>query len=147
VFASRSRRVQCSGLSVVSHRAQEASRVGSDGLGCRMLWSQGTFVDGKGALIQGLGLLVLALVLVEPRQIVEAGGRVGVLCSYLLLCDREGALVQGLGLLVLALVFIQESQIVEADRRVGMIGSQLMPYRILCNGTEQKSRKLDLDWL
>jgi hypothetical protein len=39
VFAALSRLVQCGGLSVVSHRAQEASRVGSDALGRRMLWS------------------------------------------------------------------------------------------------------------
>jgi len=52
-----------------------------------MLWSQGTFVDGEGALVQRLGLLVLALGSVEFRQIVEAGGRVGVLWAQLLLTD------------------------------------------------------------
>jgi hypothetical protein len=51
VFAALSRRVECCGLSVVSHCAQEAGIVGSDGLCERMLWSQGMFVDGEGALV------------------------------------------------------------------------------------------------
>ena len=57
----------------------------------RMLQSQGTFVDGEGALVQGLGLLVLPLVPIEVRQIVEAGGRVGVIGSHLLLADGQDA--------------------------------------------------------
>jgi hypothetical protein len=61
VFAALSRLVQCCGLSVASHRAQEVSRVGSDGLCRRMLWSQGTFVDGEGALVQRLGLNLFVL--------------------------------------------------------------------------------------
>src|SRR5450755_2433011 len=50
LFAAPSRLVQCCGLSVASHRAQEGSIVGSDALGCRMLWSQGMFIDGEGTL-------------------------------------------------------------------------------------------------
>jgi hypothetical protein len=61
LFAVLSRLVQCGGLSVVSHYAQEASIVGSDGLGRRMLWSQLLLTDGQGALVQRFGLLVLAL--------------------------------------------------------------------------------------
>ena len=106
VFAALSRRVECCGLSIASHRAQEASILGSDVLGCRMLWSQGLFVDGEGALVQGLGLLVLPLVLVECRQIVEAVCRGGVLGSQLLLFDGKSALVQGLGFCI-ACAFVE----------------------------------------
>src|SRR5450755_4462295 len=67
LFAVLSRLIQCCGLSIASHRVQEVSIVGSDALGCRMLWSQDMFVDGEGALVQGLGLLVLPLGSVEPR--------------------------------------------------------------------------------
>jgi hypothetical protein len=92
VFAALSRPVQRCGLSIASHRVQEVSIVGSDGLGRRMLWSQGMFVDGEGPHVQRLGLCVLPLGLIECRQIVEAGGRVGVLGSQLLLADLKGAL-------------------------------------------------------
>jgi hypothetical protein len=51
LFAVLSRLVQCCGLSVVSHRVQEASIVGSDALGRRVLWSQGLFVNREGVLV------------------------------------------------------------------------------------------------
>jgi hypothetical protein len=121
LFIVLSRLVQCGGLSVVSHRAQEESIVGSDGLGRRMLWSESMFVDGEGPLQQGLGLLVLPLVLIEQSQVVEAGGRVGVQWSQLLLVDGQGAHQQRLGLLVLALCSVEFRQIVEAGGRVGVV--------------------------
>src|SRR6266487_676553 len=65
VFAALSRLVQCCGLSVASHCAQETSIVGSDGLRIWMLWSQGMFVDREGTLVQRCRLLVLLLSLRE----------------------------------------------------------------------------------
>jgi hypothetical protein len=63
--AALSRLVECGGLSVVSHRAQEAGRVGSDGLCCRMLWSQGMLIDREGTLVQRRRFLILLLLLRE----------------------------------------------------------------------------------
>ena len=73
LFAALSRLVQCGGLSIASHRAQKASRVGSGGLCRRMLWSQGTFVDGEGPLQQGLYLLIVPLNPIEHGEVVNAG--------------------------------------------------------------------------
>ena len=73
-----------------------------------------------------LGLLVLALRMVECGQVVEAGGRVRMLWPQLLLTDRQGALVQRLGLLVLALRIVECGQVVEAGGRVRMLWPQLL---------------------
>jgi hypothetical protein len=50
-----------------------------------------------------LGLLVLALVLIEQSQIVEASGCVGMCVSQLLFSNCQGALEQQLGLCVLVI--------------------------------------------
>ena len=65
-------------------------------------------------MVNGFGLRVLTFVVVEPRQIVEAGGHVGVLRAQGLFPDRQRPLVKGLGLRVLTLVVIEQRQIVEA---------------------------------
>ena len=39
-----------------------------------MLRAKGLFPDRQRPLVKGLGLRVLALVVVEPREVVEAGG-------------------------------------------------------------------------
>jgi len=44
-----------------------------------MILTEGLFANRQRSLAKGLGLRVLTLVVVEPRQIVEAGAHVGVL--------------------------------------------------------------------
>src|SRR5450755_1350696 len=84
LFAELSRLVQCGGLSVASHRAQEASRVGSDGLCMRMLWFHLLF-DREGTHVQRLGLRILSLPPIESCQEVEAVRSVGMVSPQLLL--------------------------------------------------------------
>ena len=64
---------------------------------------------------------VLALVVIQKSEIVEAESRVGMVGSQLLLTDFEGSHVQGFGLGVLALAAVEASEIVEAGSRVGMV--------------------------
>ena len=69
-----------------------------------MVGPQRFLADGEGALVERLGLRVAPLVVVERRQVVEAGGGVGVVGPQRFLADGEGALVERLGLRVAALV-------------------------------------------
>jgi hypothetical protein len=63
--------------------------------------------DGQGALHERLRFRILPLGSVERCQIVEAGGRVGVIVAQLLLINGQGALEERLGLLVLPLVALE----------------------------------------
>ena len=58
-------------------------------------------------LIAAVGVGVLALSAVQPRQIVEAGSHVGVVGPKGLLNDGQGALVEGLGVAVTALGLVE----------------------------------------
>src|SRR5437868_1315973 len=63
------------------------------GLSCNgMLKRQGLFADRQSALVERLGLRILALLTIEKRQVVEWGGHLGMLRSQLLLPDAQGAL-------------------------------------------------------
>src|SRR5437879_2822363 len=72
--------------------------------------SQLLLFDRQGTDIQGLGLPILALCLVEESEIVEAGSRVRMGGSQLLLSDHQHSHVQGLGFPILALCLVESSQ-------------------------------------
>ena len=78
--------------------------------------------DRQRPLVQWLGLGVLALVFVEPRQIVQGRRRVRVVWPQRLLVDRQRPLVQWLGLGVLALVVVEQRQIVQGRAVSGWSG-------------------------
>ena len=80
----------------------------------------------QGTLIQGFGLLMLALLLVELCQIGEALRCVRVVYPQLLLTDGECLLVQWFRLDILALVVVNFREIVEADRRRRMVSTLLL---------------------
>ena len=67
-----------------------------------MVGAERLLADGQGALVERLGLGVVAHRLVQPRQVVEAGGGVGMLGAERLLADGQGAPVERLGLRVVA---------------------------------------------
>ena len=67
-----------------------------------MVGAERLLADGQGALEERLGLGVVALRTVQLRQVVEAGGGVGMVGAERLLADGQGALVERLGLGVLA---------------------------------------------
>src|SRR5437660_722870 len=67
--------------------------------------------NGQGSLVERLGLAVLALVMVERRQVVEALCDIGVLWLEHFLSNGQGSLVERLGLGVLALVFVEHRQV------------------------------------
>ena len=69
--------------------------------------------DRQRALVEPLGVGVLALLLVHVGQVVEGAGHVGVVCAERLLLDRQRALVERLGVGVLALVLVHAGQVVE----------------------------------
>src|SRR5437588_8873448 len=79
--------------------------------------------DAQGALVEGLGLLILALVEVEPGQFMQCIRSGGMLGSKNLLTDAQGALVEWLGLLILALVEVEHCKNMQRDTSVGMLGS------------------------
>ena len=101
---------------------QETIIIPLDGFRARMLRSKGSCIDRQCALVERLGLLVLALTLVEQSQVVEAACRVGMHLAQLLLIDRQRALVERLGLLVLALRPVEVRQCERVPCGVEMLG-------------------------
>ena len=75
-----------------------------------------------------LGLGVLALLVVELRQVVEARGYLGVLRPQRLLKNRQRALVERLGLGVLALLVVEQRQVVEAGGQARILLSKLFRF-------------------
>ena len=85
-----------------------------------MVGAELVFADLEAALVERLGLGILAHGLVEVGQVVEAGGDVGVVGPELVFADLQAALVEGLGLGVLAHGPVEQGQVVEAGgRRLG----------------------------
>ncbi len=68
-----------------------------------MLCSQGFLSNGQGPLVQGLGLGVFTLIVVEQGQVVQTRRHIRVLGPQGFLQDGQGALDQWLGLGILAL--------------------------------------------
>ncbi len=66
-----------------------------------MFGAERFFPDVEGAAVQRLRLAVAALVIVERRQVVEAGGGVRMFGAARFFPDGEGAAVQRFGLAVL----------------------------------------------
>ena len=74
----------------------------------------GLLQDAQRLFVERLGLGVLALIVVERRQVVEAGGHTRMLRPQGRLLNRQRPFVEGLGLGVLALATVELSQVVEA---------------------------------
>src|SRR6266567_3473873 len=91
-----------------------------------MVGAKCLLADGQGTLVEGFGLLVLALAVVESCQVVEAGGGVGMVGAKRLLTDGQGALVERFGLLILALALVESCQVVEVGGGVGMVGAKCL---------------------
>src|SRR6266705_1253479 len=111
---------------LTSHCSQEGDIVFPHYFCIGMLRPQCLQVDSKSTQKQELRLLILALVIIEPCQIVETGCRVRVLRSQLLLTDRKCTLVQRLRLLILALCLVEQCQIVETGCCAGVLRPQLL---------------------
>jgi hypothetical protein len=74
--------------------------------------------------------LPVALVEVEPSEVVEREARVGMIGPQRLLADRQRALAEGFGLGVIALRTADFGDIVEPDAHLGMP----RPQHLLCSG-------------
>ncbi len=79
-----------------------------------MVWSQGFLRNRQRPIHKRFCLGVLALGILERRQVVEAPGHVGMLRTLGLLPDRQPALEERLGLGIPALVKVEFSQAEEA---------------------------------
>ncbi len=97
-----------------------------------MLRPEGRLVDRQRPLVPRLRLGVLALVVVEPRQVVEARGNTRVLGTQRLLPDRQGAFVGRLGLGVSALETVDLRQVVEARGKARVLRPE--PFRLFEGG-------------
>jgi hypothetical protein len=86
-----------------------------------MLRAKGLFPDRQCPLVKGLGFRVLALIGVEPPNVIEAGGHVGVLRPQRLFPNPQRPLVKGFGLGLLALIGADQRQIVEPDGDTRML--------------------------
>src|SRR5260221_7375041 len=73
---------------------QETSIILLDGFRGRVVRSKGLFIDGDSALQEWLGLLVLALAVVECCQGVETSSYIGLLGSPRFLQDGQGLLLE-----------------------------------------------------
>ncbi len=76
-----------------------------------------------------LRLAVLALGVVEQREVVEARGNTRVLGTQRLFLDRQRPLEERLGLGVLALETVEFPQVVEARRQARVLRPE--PFRLL----------------
>src|SRR5436305_1935939 len=114
---------QLSCLHLTSHHSQKGGIVSSRRLRERMPWSQPLLPDVQGPLVEQLGLLVLALLSVEERQIAERIDHLGMLGSQLLLPDVQSSLEERFGLPVLALLNVEDRQIVERIGHLEMLGA------------------------
>ena len=79
-----------------------------------MALAQHRLADRQGLLVEGLGGGVVPLRLQQPRQVVQAGGGVGVALAQHRLADGQGLLVEGLGGGVVPLRLQQPRQVVQA---------------------------------
>src|SRR5258708_1618425 len=111
---------------ITPHHLQECCIVLFDVLCFRMSWPQSLFPDREAMLIQGVGLLMLLLLLVEFCQLMKCIGCVKVLGSQTLFADRKSALKQQLCLLILLLLPIEDCQAVKAPCCVRVLGPQLL---------------------
>ncbi len=68
-----------------------------------MLRPQALLYDRQRPLVERLSFIVLALLVIQSRQVVEAVGHIGVRRSQGLLSDCQCPLIERLGLRVLAL--------------------------------------------
>jgi len=89
-----------------------------------MVWTEGLLKNLQRALVQRLGQRVLALVVVEPRKVVQALGHIGMVWTEGLLPNRQRALVQRLGQRVLALVVVEPRKVVQALGHIGMVWTE-----------------------
>ena len=83
---------------------QVVEGVGHIGVVC----AERLLLDRQRALVERLGVGVLALVCVHDGQVVEGVGHIGVVCAERLLLDRQRALVEPLGVGVLALLLVHD---------------------------------------
>src|SRR2546423_7191965 len=102
-----------------------------------MFSAQGMLQNGKGAHVQRLSLVVLALHSIEVRKVVETPGCVGMAGSQLLLPNGERTHVQRLSLLILPLISIEFGKIGEAPCFMGMAGFQAHGMRNEMKTSEQ----------
>ncbi len=86
-----------------------------------MLGAEGLLIDRQRALEKRLNLGVLALLVVQPGEVVEAGGDGGMPGAEGLLLDCQRALVEWLGVGVAPLGAVQLGEVVEALAHVGML--------------------------
>ena len=90
-----------------------------------MLGSQSLLPNRQRPPVKRLGLGVLALVVVQLRQAVEAGSHLGMLRPPDFLIDRQGAPVEWLGVGVIALCVVELGQVVEAGGDVLVVRSRV----------------------
>ena len=85
-----------------------------------MFWPKNLLPDPERFLKERFGFGVLAHVLVQQGQVIEALRRVGMFWPKNLLPDPERFLKERFGFGVLAHRAVQAAQVIEAGRRVGM---------------------------
>jgi len=89
-----------------------------------MVRAKGLLRDRQRALVERLGLRVLALGAVEQCEVVQARGDIGMVRAKGLLRDRQRALVERLGLRVLALGVVERCEVVQARGDIGMVRAE-----------------------
>src|SRR3712207_7566975 len=79
---------------------------------CRVLGPQDLLFNGERPLVEGLGRGIAALEIIEPRQVIQARGDIGMLGPQDLLFNGERPLVEGLSRGIAALEIIEPRQVV-----------------------------------
>ena len=103
-----------------------------------MFWPKNLLPDPERFLVERLGFGVLAHILVQLGQVIEAGCRQGMFWPKDLLPDLERFLVERFGFRIVANKPVQQGQVIEAGRRVGMFWPKNLlpdPERFLKSGS------------
>jgi len=86
-----------------------------------MIAAQGFLLDGQRPADIGLRLLVAPQFAVDDAQIIQGGGRKGVLPPEAFFLDGEGSFKKVRGLLEARLIQVEHGQVIEAEGRYSMI--------------------------
>ena len=86
-----------------------------------MVFAERLLLDRQRALVEALGVGVLALRQVHAGQGVEVLSHVGVVFAERLLADRQRALGEPFGVGVFGLMRVHEGQVVEGSGHIGVV--------------------------
>ena len=109
-------------------RLSKRRKIFSCDFGMRVIGAERLLPDGQRALEERSGALIGALGVIEPGEVVQRVGHVGVIGAECLLADGQRALIKRSGALIGALGVIECGKVVQRAGDIRVIGAErLLP--------------------